>query len=1113
MAAQTFSASANLDDAAKLGLLNGETVTIDTGATLTVDADNRWSQQAAVIGSVTISSVSGGKFLIDSSKVWQVPFTASSGNVPTLSAVGTQDSTGGTSSATGEFLGVWATGELVPRTAGSGMPSTGYVKFRSIVGTFDAVSETITLPGGATITSAGSGVRSWIHVVGASLGTVTVPRLGEWSINDGSTYWYDLGTTNGADDQTFDLPFLDNLPAFQIETSPGSGTYEWWLNAGSRWGTATQFVPTDERGKFFGQWKTITNAGSTSGSAVVTTTDTTGLEVGMPVHASVGWAALSSLYIVSINPGVSFTVNTNANATSAVVTIKSPGKTITIAQRASASCGYKPASGCKVRIPNVILSQSITGWAGQTAQRTTTDRWETLTTAAGVIRWGGCVCNIYLNASAPYSVSVRDTCFDSTLTVANTASTTEFTNCAVGVSSDLQLTSSTFANLFTGLTLNGYKACRFAGASAGHVAILVQDSANVSLTDCYGMEFGSTTAVTRGNADIRCISIIRCVNTTALRSTIMGGRFYVEASTGATITDTAFADQINGTTVSTNALVGAINIGASANIFIDGFSAYAGLANIHPYAAILTVASSSSNVEFRNLGTASAPYDCGSSNATGVIVTATVTLGVTLRRLYAVNTRTSALSLANTVQNVDVNNVWCDPGDTQAIASVAAIMRGCRWTNSTTGQSAVYGRHWEDAFTSTTAGRLLIACNEPLAGTADQCSATAGTPLFNSAGNVVMPTIGDQVTWTMPYFMLGITSFTNSAPTITGTNTGNITLEFQWDTGAGWNGSWLSLTGANLSGVGAISPTTGVKLKVRATTATANATNALTYIRINTDTNSTDQQTQYPLPVIAVPATVQWTEAGSRVRVYNVTTATELYNDIPAGLTLDQSYTEGVEATIGDEIQIRVRKAGFEPLQLAAFATAGGWSAYAPQVVDGHYSATTPANVTVDYVNQQIRATSTRDEFTAQELVDIIGNAQPTVDGIRLPEFAEISGLVELSPGVFTAITVNLIDWQVSWAAASVPQAFLSGGNVVGGVAGDPVEDVVGGPQVTIQLSQAGTTIAVGGVAPTESQIKTWVRAELATEMARIDAAVTSRASATDAAAIKASTGLIPALL
>jgi hypothetical protein len=54
------------------------------------------------------------------------------------------------------------------------MPGTGFIKLRSKTGTFQN-GETITLPGGATVTASGAGKRSWIHVVGLGVtsGTAT----------------------------------------------------------------------------------------------------------------------------------------------------------------------------------------------------------------------------------------------------------------------------------------------------------------------------------------------------------------------------------------------------------------------------------------------------------------------------------------------------------------------------------------------------------------------------------------------------------------------------------------------------------------------------------------------------------------------------------------------------------------------------------------------------------------------------------------------------------------------------------------------------------------------------------------------------------------------------
>ena len=170
---------------------------------------------------------------------------------------------------------------------------------------------------------------------------------------------------------------------------------------------------------------------------------------------------------------------------------------------------------------------------------------------------------------------------------------------------------------------------------------------------------------------------------------------------------------------------------------------------------------------------------------------------------------------------------------------------------------AVYGTHLITLFSSTTSGFSEIVCNEPTALSAAQCFASAGTPQFNSSGSVLLTKVGDQVTWEMPFFAKGYTAFTNSAPTITGTNVtyssgarwGNHDLEFQVDTGSGYGGTWLALTAANLI-ANTFTSTTGYKLKLRATCAVANAGNVLTNLRVAMTTTAIARKgTLYPLSI------------------------------------------------------------------------------------------------------------------------------------------------------------------------------------------------------------------------------------------------------------------------
>jgi hypothetical protein len=918
MANQTLTdVTRNYDDAAISGLLNGETITINN-SNLIINSDVRWGQQAAVFGSITISSTLGGSVLLDGRDVWWVPYDGGTGNVPALGTAGTNDVTGGVTGA-GEFLGVFTALGTAPVAAASAMPATGFIKLRKVTSAF-ADNEVMTFTGGATATvnSSTGGRRGWIHVVGAESGTATIPRLGLFRSRG---EWFELGTTNGADDQTFQYPVLDACPAIQIETAAGSGVYEWYLNAGNKWGTATQYVPTNAKGKCFGM----------------------------------------------------------VNATGI----------ITIARRATNPCGFKPVTGCKVRIPNIILSNSTaTNWTLNTINATLTTRYDFTTTSAGAIDIDRVIGCWYLLTSAAFSVELQNSAFLDSINFANTASTTNLTNVAIGMNAAATNVALVMANLFSGGTVSGCRFGRYSIAAGGDSAVTITDCEGIDFVNTESWAMGNTTAQTRGNATSYCFFFTRANNFSMTNCRVVGATVTLAQCANVVMTDTTYADVVATDTTAT-APVYALNVtNASINVDINGFSNYAGLSNQHPNTGILTITNSYS-VTLRNVGTAAAPYNMGSANACGVIANAAVAANLTFRRVYTLNTRTAPFAFVNTVQNVTCVNVWGDGADAQAIACLNITPQGCQWTNSVTGQASVYGRHWEDAFTSTTAGRILISMNEALAATASQVAITSGVPAFTSGGQIAMRTLGDQVEWTCPYFILGYTSLTNSTPTITGTNTGNFSFEFQIDTGSGF-GSWAALTGANLSAV-SISPTTGFRLKVRATVTTANSTNALTYIHINGTTNSSDQQTQYPLPFDAT-ALVSGIVAGSRIQVYNVTTATEIKNEIVSGTTFSYGYYNGTGVSSGDVLRIRLAYVSGAtarlPQEITAVASATGFAALASQELDTVYNTnaingSTVTELTSDYPNLEIDSNDADGETTVQRIYAWFANNRATASGIE----------------------------------------------------------------------------------------------------------------------------------
>lgn len=845
MAAQTLTAASNYDGPSlMLGLLNGEAITVNGGA-LTIDSDVRWNQNAAVFGSITVSATLGGSVLFDGRNVWELPYTAASGNVPAQNALGSNGVSGGTSGASGELLRVWGSG-LEPLASGGAMPATGWVKLRSKVGTFQA-GEVVTLPGGATITISGPGKRSWLHIVGAESGAITIPRLGDvkWRGE-----WYELGTTSGADDQTFQFPVADVCPAIWVEKYAGAygvlgdAGLEPWLNAATRWGTATAFIAQDERGKYFGQ------------------------------VASTG--------------------------------------VITIARRASNACGFKPAGGLKVLVPNLILGNSTSSnWATNTINAALASRYEPATTQGGVVDAVGVCCNWYFNLNSPSVVSLAYFGALDAISVLNPASAPLLRQVAVGLSSATSYAALSVASSNSGVDFAGVRAVR----EAQGTAVAVSDTYGIRGYDLQAECFGAAGSASRTGTSPVSASFARCTDFDLDGVSFIGAKSSFNACSGGRVLNVEYADNLIGETQTAQAM-DAINAQNSTDLDFTGYRNFAGLSNVHAYGYVLNTSSSCQRVRLMTIGGAGAPYNCGSSNPAAGALYCIGSKTIRAQRVYLANNRSEPVQVNNTVDGVTAINVWGSDAVAQVMDAGRMVVSGCRWGVNATGQSAVYGTHWQDQFTGDTSGAITITCNEPTAATAGEvATAYAAGSGWTAAGGLSMATLGDSVTWTMGYFALGHTALANVAPTVTGTNVANHALEFQADSGTGWS-AWADLTGANLAAVGAINPATGIKLKVRATVTTASASNLLTNIHIDTVTDAASQQVQYPLPKIAA-LTLTGLQLGSDVVILQAGTETELVNvDANASSTYLYDYDAPTTVDIG------VFKAGFVPFYVRGYTLA-----------------------------------------------------------------------------------------------------------------------------------------------------------------------------------------------
>jgi hypothetical protein len=266
------------------------------------------------------------------------------------------------------------------------------------------------------------------------------------------------------------------------------------------------------------------------------------------------------------------------------------------------------------------------------------------------------------------------------------------------------------------------------------------------------------------------------------------------------------------------------------------------------------------------------------------------------------------------------------------MVSLNCQQKGCTQVLTASGQSSVYGSHFMNHFTGTNFGRYYLAFNEPTTETASQFTMVSGVAKFNSSGGLLMPTIGNQCIWEDKIFRIGLTGFVNQAAIMSGGTIGNYTLEFQCDIGAGFSGSWLALTGANLSAI-TVDPAIGFKMKYRITTVITNTT-AITFLMLQTTTTAAAQADNlYPLDTISL--TINGIKPMSDVVIYAAGTTTILGS-------VDQqnaaSWTYQYESP--QNIDIGVFLPGYVPFYIRNYAL-GLTDASVPvsQTIDRNYTA------------------------------------------------------------------------------------------------------------------------------------------------------------------------------
>lgn len=578
-----------------------------------------------------------------------------------------------------------------------------------------------------------------------------------------------------------------------------------------------------------------------------------------------------------------------------------------------------PTAGRKVRIPAILLTNSTrtsSPSASGTGPRvlpnaTVGTRQELVTTGAGYFDLRGIMSQWYMNFQQAFYVKLKSVAQSDLMNLYEIASPLDVDDCIVAPTVAQLNSALNVISCFAGGTIQNSVFNRFSLATSGSYVATINYATNVTFSNNI---FRSCTL--RANGTTGTILSTQAKSCTFDANTFIGGRGVMVGAQQCTFSNTVYYDHtITTTTSATNGMsVWELITGGSGNV-IDGFSLP--LPANGPYAALVTLNACYSTL-IKNIGTSYTSPLVMNASVTGLILNAAGNNdGITMKRCYVSNTRIGPYAFLNSDTNIILEHVAGDTADTSVIAGLNVTTKGCMLTSATTGQVSVYGTHWITRFTSTTAGFAEIMCNEPSASSAAQCWNVAGTPQFNSSGSVLLTKVGDEVIWEMPFFAIGYTAFTNSAPTITGTNVtysanarwGNHDLYFQVDTGSGYGGAWLNLTAAALT-ANTFNSTTGFRLKIRAVCAVASATNAITNMRVALTTTSTDRDTKlYPLSVNTL--TLTGLPSGYDAVVLTAGTSTVLTQvDSVAATTFSYQY-EGTPS-----VDIGIIKPGYIPFYI-----------------------------------------------------------------------------------------------------------------------------------------------------------------------------------------------------
>lgn len=886
MAVITISTSQTFDSAARVA---ADTYTIQSGAVFTIDSDTRDGKnspaaRAGSLASFTMTAASGGKVVIDSSKVRYIKYDTLSGtpNVPTIGAI----LQGVTSGATGELMSISSAISAVPTAAGAAMPATGIIKFKSITGTWQD-NETIEVQsGGLDLCLANGTIRTgWLEIVVDDAAAFTIGRAQEFVVNnDNVTYWFESETTgSGAAHQQVQFPNYGGanffLPGCWVDEA-ANGTWEFWpatiTGTGTFWSAANMLAETKNK------------------------------------------------FCECLGGGI---IRFGGNGTTA--------------------WGKIPTSGAKFRVPNVFLKSAATASRASDSvpNATTTTRPDFAMTNAGSIRINGAIGHWNIVSSQAYSLTLKNLALFDIYNISETAAALNFDNVHVGnyiIAQDASVF--VLANNYAGGTIANCKWGRSGTIASGDYGASITYCNNLTFSGCH---FQGRTLRTNASAHVAnlqycdgltlndCVVVGSGILIQNCTNVILNDAQYADNYAGiSSVTNAPLGSFIF--TNSSNILFDGFSwYTSTANqhpdtcVVYTSFTQNIKVRNIGTNASKLSAGSSNAMLYFCN--------DAGNSYN---LQFKRIYMDLIATTFFNCVNSTKKVEIANCEGNVTAYKALVAGALDMEVKNCGLLGTG----NGIVPASllSIYGSMFSHLFTSSTAGRLQLLFNEDSAAnsayvTKSFTTSATGTSGFNSGGGCALINNGDYIICEFPWKIIGVDSFQNSAPTVT-TST-NITTEYQINTGAGYS-AWKTLNAANLSGE-TVDEVAGFYFKIRCTANATNSANLLTVVYALTSSNSTAQGLQYPLDVVTVTVTVKDSSTLAAIENARVRILTDVgSNVVLEGVTNASGILTGTTEYASHAITGTVRRATvadgtrYKPGSISGTTTSAGFSATVLMISD-----------------------------------------------------------------------------------------------------------------------------------------------------------------------------------